>query len=79
MEKVIFELKGFNCAGCIGKIENAITKLEGINSCKINFVTSTMKVEGENLNCQEIKKIFSKYEPNVIVEMDEDCSCGSSH
>ncbi|MGL6100511.1 MAG: heavy metal translocating P-type ATPase [Fusobacteriaceae bacterium] len=67
MENINFELKGFNCAGCLPKIEKAITQLKGVTSCKINFTSSTMSVEGEGLSESEIKDIFLRFEPHVKI------------
>lgn len=68
-EKIVFELKGFNCAGCLPKIESAIEKLEGVASCKINFTAATMSVEGKNLDHEIIKDLVVKYEPHVKVKI----------
>ena len=31
-----------DCAVCAGKIEAAINKIEGVNSCTVNFMTQKM-------------------------------------
>jgi Cd2+/Zn2+-exporting ATPase len=69
MEKITFELKGFACAGCLPKIEKAIGSFEGVISCKINFASSLMEVEGENLNAEKIIKTFLKFEPHVKISI----------
>lgn len=67
MEKIVFELKGFNCAGCLPKIEKAIGEVKEVSFCKINFTSATMTVEGEGLSETDIKEIFLRFEPHVKI------------
>lgn len=34
-----------DCAVCAGKCEDAISKVEGVNDCKINFMTQKMTID----------------------------------
>lgn len=71
MESLVFKLEGFSCAGCLPKIEKAIGEMKGVHSCHINFISSKMSVEGENLEEKEIIKIFLKFEPHVKIKVIE--------
>ena len=42
-----FKVQGMDCASCAATIENAVSKLEGVTQCEINFTTETMRVSGE--------------------------------
>ncbi|MBL4937029.1 cadmium-translocating P-type ATPase [Clostridium sp. YIM B02515] len=43
-------LDGLDCASCASKIEDKVSKIEGINSASINFMTKTLTVEIGELN-----------------------------
>ncbi|MGL4732509.1 MAG: heavy metal translocating P-type ATPase, partial [Fusobacteriaceae bacterium] len=80
MEKIVFELKGFNCAGCLPKIEKAVGEMAGVSFCKINFSSATMTVEGEGLSESEIREIFLRFEPHVkMINLSEEKGDKDSH
>ena len=37
--KKTYRIEGLDCANCAAKIEGMISKLDGVNSCTINFIT----------------------------------------
>ena len=68
MEKT-FEIRNLGCAHCGGKIEEAINKLEGIESAVLNFPMRKIKVKGE---CSEevlakMNSIANSIEPGVEI------------
>lgn len=67
-----FKIKGLDCANCAAQLENAIQKLEGIESVSINFMMEKMVIEYEEEKKQEIlekiKKTIKKEEPDVTIE-----------
>ena len=44
MEK--FLISGMSCAACSARIEKAVTKLNGVESCAVSLLTNSMSVEG---------------------------------
>ncbi|ASA25336.1 heavy metal translocating P-type ATPase [Paenibacillus donghaensis] len=38
-------LDGLDCANCARKIEDKVTKIEGVSACSVNFVTKTLTME----------------------------------
>ena len=70
--KYTFKIKGLDCANCATQLENAIQKIEGIESVSINFLTEKMIMEYNEENKQEImdkvKKTIKKEEPDVKIE-----------
>ena len=42
-----FRITGMDCADCATKLEKGIAGLDGVQACRINFVTAKMDVEGE--------------------------------
>ena len=67
--KKVFKWEGFDCAHCPAKIEEKISKLEGVKSVVINFMTTKMTLESIDENFEEIvanvKKLINEIEPDV--------------
>jgi len=43
-------LSGLSCAGCVRKVETALSKTEGVEQANVNFATSRAQVMGEDLD-----------------------------
>lgn len=60
------------CANCAAKIEDKVSKIKGVESVTVNFLTEKMilDVEEEKLEAikVEIEKIVHKIEPDVEIE-----------
>ena len=58
--KKVFKLEGLNCAHCASKIEEKVGKLEGVKSVMVNFMTTKMTLESENMEeiVEKVKKEF---------------------
>ncbi len=41
-----YNITGMSCAACSSRVEKAVSKLEGIESCQVNLLTNSMFVEG---------------------------------
>ena len=65
--KKVFKLEGLNCADCASKIEEKVAKLEGVKSVMLNFMTTKMTLESENMEevVEKVKKIVNEVEPDV--------------
>ena len=65
--KKVFKLEGLDCAHCAAKIEEKVSKLEGVKSVVINFMTTKMTLESENMEevVEKVKKIVNEVEPDV--------------
>lgn len=67
--KKVFKLEGLNCAHCAAKIEEKVSKLEGVKSVVINFMTTKMTLESidENIGdiVEKVKKLINEVEPDV--------------
>lgn len=70
MKKTI-KLQDLDCANCAAKIENAVAGLEGVVSCKVNFMSQKMILETADDKFDtvlaETKKIAKKIEPDLVV------------
>ena len=67
--KKMFKLEGLDCAHCAAKIEERVSKLEGVKSVVINFMTTKMTLESIDENIEEVvekvKKLINEVEPDV--------------
>ena len=67
--KKVFRLEGLDCAHCAAKIEERVSKLEGVKSVVINFMTTKMTLESidENIGevVEKVKKLVNEIEPDV--------------
>ncbi len=45
--KKSFTVGGMSCAACSTRVENAVSKLDGIEKCSVNLLTGTMITEGD--------------------------------
>ncbi len=67
--KKVFKLEGLDCAHCAAKIEERVSKLEGVRSVVINFMTTKMTLESidENIGevVEKVKKLINEIEPDV--------------
>ncbi|WP_440959295.1 heavy metal translocating P-type ATPase [Oceanicaulis sp. LC35] len=47
-------LSGLSCAGCVRKVETALSKAEGVERANVNFATSRAQVTGKDLDEAEL-------------------------
>lgn len=69
--KKTFKLRDLDCANCAAKMENAIRKLDGVNSATISFVTQRLTLDADDARFDEIlqqaAKICKKVEPDCTI------------
>ena len=67
--KKVFKLEGLDFAHCAAKIEEKVSKLEGVKSVVINFMTTKMTLESVDENIadvvEKVKKLINEVEPDV--------------
>ena len=67
--KKVFKLEGLDCAHCATKIEEKVSKLEGVKSVVINFMTTKMTLESVDENIgdivEKVKKLINEVEPDI--------------
>ena len=72
MKKVI-AMQDLDCANCAAKMEQAIRKIEGVQSCSINFMLQRMTLELNDANSEEIikqvKAAVKKVEPDCRLKI----------
>ncbi|MEL7624516.1 MAG: heavy-metal-associated domain-containing protein [Clostridiales bacterium] len=69
--KKVYKMEDLGCAHCAAKMEDAISKLEGVESASVNFVTQKLTINAaENLIdsiLEQARKIVSKIEPDCVI------------
>ncbi|AHV95268.1 heavy metal translocating P-type ATPase [Paenibacillus sabinae] len=62
-------LEGLDCANCAMKIENKVSKLEGVASCSVNFATKTLTMETDesfpDTGIAQVERTVTSMEPHV--------------
>lgn len=68
-----FKLVNLDCANCAAKMEDAINKIEGIQSATVSFMTQRLVVEADEERFDEILKemveVCRKVEPDCFIQM----------
>jgi copper chaperone CopZ len=68
--KKIIKLQDLDCANCASKIENAVSKMEGVISVKVNFMGQKMTLEAPDDKFDEVlaqvKKTANKIESGLV-------------
>ena len=69
--KKVFELEDLDCANCAAKMEDAIRKLDGVQSVTISFMAQKKTLEAEDANfdkvLKQVKKCIKRVEPDCVV------------
>lgn len=69
--KKTFELEDLDCANCARKMQEAVEKIDGVNSCSVNFMTQKMILDADDAKfdmiLKEAIKVMKKVEPDCTV------------
>lgn len=67
--KKVFKLQDLDCANCAKKMENAINKLDGVESATVNFISQKLTITADDARFDDIMKQVvkecSKVEPDL--------------
>ena len=70
--KKAFKSRELDCAHCAQEIEEAASKVAGVNKVRVNFLSERMTLDAEDDKfdavLEEIKKIVKTIEPDVVLE-----------
>ena len=67
--KKVFELEELDCAHCAAKMEDAISKLDGVNEVRITFLTQKLTLDADD---EVFEKVLKKAE-KLIKRIEPDC------
>ena len=68
--KKVLKLKDLECAHCAAKMEEAISRLNGVQSVRVNFMTQKMTLEADDLRFDQIVEEAA----GVIRKIEPDCT-----
>ena len=73
--KIKYKIEGLDCANCAAKIEEAISKLDGVNSVRVSFLSEKVKFDlRDDINLEELiaksNEIADKIEPGSKILVD---------
>ncbi len=70
--KKIFKIE-VDCAVCANKIEDAVNKVDGVTSCKVNYMTQKMTLEASDEQFADVLKkavkTAKRVEPDFEIEL----------
>ena len=66
-----YNLVDLDCANCAAKMEEAIKKIDGVNSATVSFLTQKMTVDADDARFEEIMDevvaVCKKVEPDCEI------------
>ncbi|MDR1194473.1 MAG: cation transporter [Peptococcaceae bacterium] len=69
--KKVFKMEDLDCANCAAKMEDAIGRLNGVKSVRINFISQKFTLDASDDLFEgvltEAKKIVKKIEPDCAI------------
>lgn len=67
----VFNLEDLDCANCAAKMEQAIAKIDAVNSARVNFLSQKMTIEADEAQfdtvMQKVVKVCHKIEPDCRI------------
>lgn len=71
--KKVFKLQDLDCANCAKKMEDAINKLDGVESATVSFISQKLTITADDARFDDIMKQVvkecSKVEPDCTIIM----------
>ena len=68
-----YNLVDLDCANCAAKMEEAIKKVDGVNTATVSFLTQKMTVDADDARFEEIMDevvaVCKKVEPDCEIEL----------
>lgn len=67
--KKVFALNDLDCANCAAKMEEAINKIDGVNTASVSFISQKLTLDADDDKFDEILKKVVK----VCHKIEPDC------
>ena len=67
--KKVFKMQDLDCANCAAKMENAISKIPGVQKATMNFLTQKLTIEAEEADLERILEEAQK----AVSKVDREC------
>lgn len=73
IRKKVFKLQDLDCANCAKKMEDAINKLDGVESATVSFISQKLTITADDARFDDIMKQVvkecNKVEPDCTIIM----------
>lgn len=66
----VFKLEDLECANCAAKMQDAIAKIDGVNSVSISFMTQKLTLDADDTRFGAILEAAQK----AISKIERDCT-----
>ncbi len=70
--KKVYRLEKLGCANCASKMQEAIMRVEGVKSAKVNFMLAKLTIEADSTEDmpakEDLQKIVSSIEPYCKIQ-----------
>ena len=67
----VFKMEDLECANCAAKMQDAIAKIDGVNSVNISFMIQKLTLDAEDERFDAIldaaQKAISKFEKDCVI------------
>ena len=67
----VFKVEDLECANCAAKMQDAIAKIDGVNSVNISFMAQKLTLDAEDERFDAIldaaQKAISKFEKDCVI------------
>ncbi len=74
-----YKVTGMSCAACSARVEKAVSKVEGVESCCVNLLTNSMEIKGEAGDDKIIEAVIAAgYGASVYENNDKETTKKSS-
>ncbi|NLD18108.1 MAG: heavy-metal-associated domain-containing protein [Tissierellia bacterium] len=67
--KKSYRLEELGCANCAQKMESAISKIDGVDEVKINFMTSKIRITADDEKFDDVLNLAQQ----EITKLERDC------
>jgi len=67
--KKVFKMQDLDCANCASKMENAISKIPGVQKATMNFLTQKLTIEADEADLERILEEAQK----AVSKVDREC------
>ncbi len=67
--KKVFKMQDLDCANCAAKMENAISKIPGVQKATMNFLIQKLTIEADEADLERILEEAQK----AVSKVDREC------
>lgn len=65
----VFELEDLECAHCAQKVQDAVSKIEGVSECNVAFLTAKLTYEVADDMDEKVEELVIKTVANILPDV----------